>query len=84
LAARVVFTCDAYHAMTSDRVYRPALGREVALAELAANAGMQFDPAVVRAVTTVVRERMTALPPVDDVRAVLASSSVQARFATSA
>ena len=34
LAARIVFTCDAYNAMTTDRVYRPALAREEALLEL--------------------------------------------------
>ena len=45
LASRVVFACDAWHAMTSDRPYRKALPEDVARAELAANAGTQFDPA---------------------------------------
>jgi HD-GYP domain-containing protein (c-di-GMP phosphodiesterase class II) len=47
LEARIVFVCDAYHAMTSDRPYRTAMPRDAALAELYANAGTQFDPAVV-------------------------------------
>ena len=47
LEARIVFVCDAYHAMTSDRVYRKAMSKEDALLELAVNAGTQFDPAVI-------------------------------------
>ena len=47
LVARVVFCCDAFHAMTTDRAYRAARSPERALAELQANAGSQFDPAVV-------------------------------------
>ena len=31
LEARIVFVCDAYHAMTSDRVYRKAMRKEDAL-----------------------------------------------------
>lgn len=41
--------CDSYHAMTSDRTYRKALSVEVAVAELCACAGSQFDPRVVEA-----------------------------------
>jgi putative nucleotidyltransferase with HDIG domain len=47
--AMVIATCDAFHAMTSDRAYRPAMPREAAIAELHAGAGTQFDPAVVAA-----------------------------------
>jgi diguanylate cyclase (GGDEF)-like protein len=43
LASRVLLVADAYDAMTSERVYRPALGHAEALAELRANAGTQFD-----------------------------------------
>jgi putative nucleotidyltransferase with HDIG domain len=46
LGAMVIATCDAYHAMTSDRSYRRALPRAEAIAELRAHAGTQFDPAV--------------------------------------
>jgi HD-GYP domain-containing protein (c-di-GMP phosphodiesterase class II) len=44
LASRVIAVCDAYHAMSSDRPYRPRLRREEAIAELRAGAGSQFDP----------------------------------------
>jgi HD-GYP domain-containing protein (c-di-GMP phosphodiesterase class II) len=37
--------------MTSDRPYRKAPGQDFALAELRRNAGTQFDPAVVDALT---------------------------------
>src|SRR6185312_9680516 len=43
LAARIVAACDAYDAMTTDRVYRPAIRAADA------RAGSQFDPAVVAA-----------------------------------
>jgi diguanylate cyclase (GGDEF)-like protein len=49
LSSRIIFACDAYHAMTSDRPYRPALEPQVAQRELLATAGSQFDPAVVEA-----------------------------------
>jgi putative nucleotidyltransferase with HDIG domain len=53
LGARVVFVCDAYHAMTSDRPYRGALSPEVARRELRRFAGTQFDPSVVDALLRV-------------------------------
>ena len=49
LGARIITVCDSYHAMTSDRTYRRALSVEVALTELCACAGGQFDPTVVEA-----------------------------------
>jgi HD-GYP domain-containing protein (c-di-GMP phosphodiesterase class II) len=49
LAARIVFTVDAYDAMTNDRPYRPSLGRDEARRRIAAGAGTAFDPRVVRA-----------------------------------
>lgn len=52
LAARIVFVCDAFEAMTSDRPYRTALDHASALAELQACAGTQFDPGVVAALVT--------------------------------
>jgi HD-GYP domain-containing protein (c-di-GMP phosphodiesterase class II) len=48
-AARIVFTVDAYDAMTNDRPYRRALRREEARRRIAAGAGSAFDPRVVRA-----------------------------------
>lgn len=49
LGARIVAVLDAWDAMTSDRPYRKALGRDAAAAELKAGAGIQFDPKVVEA-----------------------------------
>jgi HD-GYP domain-containing protein (c-di-GMP phosphodiesterase class II) len=61
--ARIVSCCDAYDAITSDRPYRKARSAEVALAELIAGSGSQFDPAVVRAVRAIVaREAVAAAP----------------------
>jgi HD-GYP domain-containing protein (c-di-GMP phosphodiesterase class II) len=80
LAARIVFACDAYNAMTTDRVYRAALPREEAIEELEGNAGTQFDPYVVAALTRVI-ERFDPEPFTadDDVRAVLAESAIGAQ-----
>jgi HD-GYP domain-containing protein (c-di-GMP phosphodiesterase class II) len=50
IESRIVFCCDAFNAMTTDRIYRPALSRLGAIGELEANAGTQFDPQVVDAV----------------------------------
>ena len=60
LGARIVFVCDAYDAMLSDRPYRSALSSAAALAELRSCAGTQFDPQVVEALCAVV-EQETAL-----------------------
>jgi putative nucleotidyltransferase with HDIG domain len=50
--AMIIATCDAYHAMTSDRSYRKAMPKQNAIRELHAGAGTQFDPAVVEALVT--------------------------------
>jgi putative nucleotidyltransferase with HDIG domain len=49
LSARVLFVADAFDAMTSDRVYRPAKSYAEAVAELDACSGKHFDPRVVAA-----------------------------------
>ena len=49
LVARIVCTCDAWSAMTTDRSYRKALSQEEAVEELRRCAGTQFDPRVVEA-----------------------------------
>jgi diguanylate cyclase (GGDEF)-like protein len=49
LASRIIFVCDAFHAMTSDRTYASGRSNEDAMAELARCAGTQFDPTVVGA-----------------------------------
>jgi diguanylate cyclase (GGDEF)-like protein/PAS domain S-box-containing protein/putative nucleotidyltransferase with HDIG domain len=48
LGARMVSIIDAFDAMTTDHVYRRALSRERAIAELFEYAGTQFDPHLVR------------------------------------
>jgi HD-GYP domain-containing protein (c-di-GMP phosphodiesterase class II) len=47
LEARIIFVCDAYHAMTTDRPYRRRLSHREAVRRLADAAGSQFDPHVV-------------------------------------
>jgi putative nucleotidyltransferase with HDIG domain len=54
IEARIVCSCDAFCAMTSDRPYRRALSIEQALAELRRCAGTQFDRTVVAEVIRVV------------------------------
>jgi HD-GYP domain-containing protein (c-di-GMP phosphodiesterase class II) len=77
LAARIVFACDAYSAMTTDRPYRAAMSKETALEELWANAGSQFDPRVVSALSHVIREGFSlGLSPAQEVRALLAKGAV--------
>ena len=53
LASRVVFACDSFHAMTSNRPYRKAIGVRAALEELQRNSGKQFDPSIVSALLDV-------------------------------
>jgi HD-GYP domain-containing protein (c-di-GMP phosphodiesterase class II) len=65
LGARVIAVCDSYDAMTSDRTYRRAMSEEVALAELRAGSGSQFDPQVVAAFLRVreLQARSGQVPP---------------------
>jgi len=57
LGARIIAVVDAYDAMTSHRPYRAALPMPEAIAELRAEAGQQFDPDVVIAFISVLREK---------------------------
>ena len=56
LGARIILACDAFHAMTSDRVYRAAMPIPDALAELRRCAGSHFDPDVTAALIDAVRD----------------------------
>ncbi len=47
LEARIIFACDAFHAMTTDRPYRAKLDVEEALRRLEEAKGTQFDPQVI-------------------------------------
>lgn len=75
LASRIVFACDAFNAMTSDRPYRRAMSNADALMELRDNAGTQFDPQVVSAVIAVVAEMKPGISAQDEIRAVLSAAS---------
>jgi putative nucleotidyltransferase with HDIG domain len=56
LASRIIFVCDAFDAMTSERSYGAAMTAEAALAELRRNAGTQFDPVAVAALGRALEE----------------------------
>jgi diguanylate cyclase (GGDEF)-like protein/putative nucleotidyltransferase with HDIG domain len=60
--ARILAVADAYEAMTSERPFRSALGEEVALGELQAGAGTQFDPTVVAALVAALSTQPQPLP----------------------
>src|SRR5918994_6778488 len=47
IESRVIFVCDAFHAMTTDRPYRPRLTVDEASRRLHEASGTQFDPRVV-------------------------------------
>lgn len=49
IGARLLAVADVVEAMSSHRPYRPSIGREQALAEITANRGVLYDPAVVDA-----------------------------------
>lgn len=49
LPARIVALADVYDALTSPRVYKPAMGHDDAFAIITAGAGTHFDPDVVKA-----------------------------------
>lgn len=49
IGARLLAVADVVEAMSSHRPYRPSIGLEQALAEITANRGLLYDPAVVDA-----------------------------------
>jgi HD-GYP domain-containing protein (c-di-GMP phosphodiesterase class II) len=46
LGSRIIFICDAFDAITSNRSYQEAKGLSEALAEMRRCSGSQFDPAI--------------------------------------
>jgi len=63
LVSRIVFACDAYDAMTSERSYGEAVPPDVAMREIAANAGTQFCPASARALIAALGGRVSGGRP---------------------
>jgi putative nucleotidyltransferase with HDIG domain len=59
LGARIILVSDAYEAMTSDRIYRKAMGHEKAMEQLHKYKGIQFDPKIVRQLDELLRKRGT-------------------------
>lgn len=56
IEARILAVADVVEAMSAHRPYRPSVGVDAALAEVQENAGRLFDPDVVAACVTLVRE----------------------------
>jgi putative two-component system response regulator len=61
LESRIIFACDAFDAMTSERTYQEALSRDRAIDRMHELSGTRFDPRVVEAVLGV----LAAEPPHD-------------------
>jgi len=57
LEARILAVADVVEAMASNRPYRPAYGIDEALAEIAENADVLFDPRVAHSCLTLFREK---------------------------
>jgi response regulator RpfG family c-di-GMP phosphodiesterase len=62
IESRIVFTCDAFDAMTSERSYQGAMTHEQAVARLLELRGVHFDPAVVDALLEVLERERAAEP----------------------
>ena len=69
--SRIIIVADAYEAMTSDRIYRKAIGHEKAMDQLNKYKGIQFDPAIVRALEQLLTKsgpkafEVSDLPPIN-------------------
>ena len=59
LGARMLAVADAFDAMTTHQVYRPAMTHEVALSELLRFAGTQFDPELVQEFAEISKQILT-------------------------
>ncbi|MSO94346.1 MAG: diguanylate cyclase [Thermoleophilia bacterium] len=74
LTSRIVFVCDAFDALVSDRPYRRAVTIDEALAEVERSASAHFDPMVVVAVLEYVRAGVSAASVGSDLADLLTSS----------
>jgi diguanylate cyclase (GGDEF)-like protein len=75
LGARIIAAADAYHAIRSERPYRPGRTHREAMRELLRCSGEQFDPRVVEALLAVLDHdaELRALAPLESEHAVLKS-----------
>ncbi|MBI5535027.1 MAG: GAF domain-containing protein [Deltaproteobacteria bacterium] len=64
LGARIIAVADSYDAMTSNRPYRKALDKRLAMDEIRKGSGSQFDPRVVNAFLELL-EREGPIPEAD-------------------
>jgi HD-GYP domain-containing protein (c-di-GMP phosphodiesterase class II) len=62
IGSRIIFACDAYRAMITERPYREPMSHARALQELRRGAGSQFDPEVIDVLLTVLAEREALIP----------------------
>ena len=62
LCCRILAVADAFDAMTNDRIYRKALDRSDAIAELQKNAGTQFSPSIVEIFIGILQKEPHAPP----------------------
>jgi putative nucleotidyltransferase with HDIG domain len=71
LGSRIIIVADAYEAMTSDRIYRKAIGHDRALEQLTKYKSIQFDPKIVRSLEQLLAKRgpgafeVSELPPIN-------------------
>jgi HD-GYP domain-containing protein (c-di-GMP phosphodiesterase class II) len=71
LGSRIIIVADAYEAMTSDRIYRKAIGHEKAMEQLNKYKSIQFDAAIVRTLEQLLQKRgpkafdVSDLPPIN-------------------
>jgi PAS domain S-box-containing protein len=60
--SRILAVADVLDAMSSHRPYRPSLGLEAAISEIETHRGILFDPDVVDAMLSLIREKGYQLP----------------------
>lgn len=65
LLSRMIAVIDSYDAMVNDRIYRPAMSKEAAVAEMQRCAGTQFDPHIVEEFVSLLNEQETEGSVVD-------------------
>jgi HD-GYP domain-containing protein (c-di-GMP phosphodiesterase class II) len=71
LGSRIIIVADAYEAMTSDRIYRKAIGHEKAMDQLNKFKGVQFEAAIVRTLEQLLSKsgpkafEVSDLPPIN-------------------